>query len=661
MKLKKKLFLAFLAIGLIPLIILGTSSFVISESSLSQQAYNQLTSIRAIKKQQIESYFDERKGDLKMLIEGISGHLNHNTDLSLEEIGDSNHAFFEKFIQTYGYYDLFLINTKGDVFYSVTKEADYQSNLVNGTYKDSGLGELFRKVLDDKSFHLSDFSPYQPSNNEPAAFIAMPLSLGHEVQLIVALQLSSEKIGEIMQQRDGMGETGESYLVGEDLRMRSDSFLDPEKHSLKASFAGSVAENGVDTKASNAALSGVTATEIVMDYNNNPVLSAYTPLMIKDVKWALMVDIDEAEAMAPIRNLQVVNAVILLVSLIVIIAVAFLVTRMITTPLGGEPEKMRQITEKIASGDLTVEFDESENKTGVYGAMSKMTSSLFGFMSRIVAIIEDLSSAANKTNVTVEQSTKSINEQQSNIESVSAAMTQMSATIQEVADNARAVADSTKQVESISKNAHTQVKETISTIESLSGDIDNATNVINRVEENSQAIGSILEVITGIAEQTNLLALNAAIEAARAGDQGRGFAVVADEVRQLAQKTQKSTLDIKEMIDLLQEGTQKAVSVMENSTTQAKFTVDAAQKTAQSITESYEQVQLISSSALNIASGADQQSYAVEEVNKSLVNINHAAQQNAKGIEAISSTSEHLGLLASDLKQITSSFSLSKG
>ncbi len=167
-------------------------------------------------------------------------------------------------------------------------------------------------------------------------------------------------------------------------------------------------------------------------------------------------------------------------------------------------------------------------------------------------------------------------------------------------------------------------------------------------------------MIRGIADQTNLLALNAAIEAARAGDQGRGFAVVADEVRQLAQKTQSSTLDIKEMIELLQQGTQQAVSVMQLSTDKASDTVTSARGTASSIHDSYQEIQLISENAMQIAAAADQQSAAAEEINQALVAINEAALQNAIGINEITSTSEHLNLLAVDLQQITGKFTLRK-
>ncbi|OUS25511.1 methyl-accepting chemotaxis protein ['Osedax' symbiont bacterium Rs2_46_30_T18] len=660
MRLKHKLFIAFLAIGLIPAVVLSMSALYISTDSLVSQAYNQLTSIRAIKKQQIESYFAEREGDLTMLSESILDQVKQNSSDELPAMAEVNHHYFKKFIETYDYYDLFLINPQGDVFYSVTKEADYQTNLRTGPYNSSGLGQLFKQVQREGGFHLSDFKPYAPSNNDPAAFVAMPLTVAGEVQLVVALQLSTKKIAAIMQQREGMGETGESYLVGQDKRMRSDSFLDPVNHSMKASFAGTVKENGVDTVAAVAALAGATGAKVIRDYNGNPVLSAYTPVNIQDVRWALLVEIDEAEVMHPVRDLQWFVLIILICSVAAIVVLAYSIAISITRPLGGEPQQMRLVTDKIASGDLSQEFSKDVEHVGVYGAMSRMSKSLQQVIGSIAHVTDELSSAAGQTSSTAEQSNVSLHEQQVNIEGVSGAMTEMSATILQVAENARSVADSTQQVEVISQSAHSQVTGTIEVIEELSSEINSAAEVIGQVEANSQSIGSILEVIRGIADQTNLLALNAAIEAARAGDQGRGFAVVADEVRQLAQKTQSSTLDIKEMIELLQQGTQQAVSVMQLSTDKASDTVTSARGTASSIHDSYQEIQLISENAMQIAAAADQQSAAAEEINQALVAINEAALQNAIGINEITSTSEHLNLLAVDLQQITGKFTLGK-
>mgnify|MGYP002818049865 CR=1 FL=1 len=181
--------------------------------------------------------------------------------------------FYADYIKKYGYYDLFLMNPDGYVFYTVTHEADYQTNMLDGKYASSGLGKVTQTALAEKKFGFADFAPYAPSNGDPAAFIAEPVVNKGEVELVVALQLSLEAINHVMQQREGMGETGETYLVGPDNLMRSDSYLDPKNHSVKASFADP-GKGSVESDAAQAALSGKTGADIVIDYNGNPVLSA---------------------------------------------------------------------------------------------------------------------------------------------------------------------------------------------------------------------------------------------------------------------------------------------------------------------------------------------------------------------------------------------------
>jgi len=216
-----------------------------------------------------------------------------------------------KYNNKYGYRDTFLINSDGYCFYTVRREADYQTNFVDGKYKDSNLGALIRGVLKTKTFGFADFRPYEPSNGAPAAFIAQPvLDSDGEVAMIVAIQLSIDLINGIMQSRAGMSETGETYLVGGDKRMRSDSYLDSVRRSVVSSFAGTIAENGVDTKASNEALSGKEGVELITDYRNTPVLSAYAPIDIFGTRWALLAEIDEAEAFDMVKKMDVTSATV---------------------------------------------------------------------------------------------------------------------------------------------------------------------------------------------------------------------------------------------------------------------------------------------------------------------------------------------------------------
>lgn len=274
--------------------------------------------------------------------------------------------FYGDYIEKYGYYDLFLINPDGYVFYTAAKEADYQTNLMTGPYADSGLGDVFRKALKTDHIAFSDFAPYAPSNNEPASFVAEAIiNKDGQVEAVVALQLPLDKVNSIMGQREGMGESGESYLVGPDNLMRSDSYLDPTNHSVVGSFANPDL-GSVDSVATAAALNGETGSQIIMDYNGNPVLSAYTPLDVFGTQWALMSEIDEVEAFAPVNNLMTIMGIVAVVGLLAIIGFAYMVSRSISSPILALSSLFTKLGE---TGDFSIRSENTESKDEI-GEMS---------------------------------------------------------------------------------------------------------------------------------------------------------------------------------------------------------------------------------------------------------------------------------------------------
>ncbi len=554
MKLKHRLTLIFLAVGVLPALLIGLRATMEASDSLSEQAFNQLQSVSSIKKTQIEGFFKERQGDLAMLTETISiEQANRQSARAAADYLGRPHAgeaqsFFAKYVDAYGYYDLFLISPSGDVFYTEAKEADFGTNLISGPYSNSGLANAFKRAKDSRSYVLEDFAPYAPSNGEPASFIAQPLYRDGQLVTVVALQLSIERINAVMQQREGMGQSGEAYLVGPDYRMRSDSFLDPAGHSVKASFAGSVAKNGIDSASSRAALLGQSGITHLIDYNGNPVPSAYAPVQVGEHRWALIAEIDEAEAFAAVSALKQVMIITLLVAVAAIVGVALWVARSVTQPLGGEPEEMKQIAETIAEGDLTVSFEERGNPNSVYGAMQRMCIQLRKVVEGISAVSDVMARSSEETSVVTRQTSDNVQRQQAESTHVATAMNQMASTVQEVARNTATASTAAGTAVNEARHAQEVTVETIQSVGVLADEIMRSTQVIQSLQSRSLEIGSVLDVIRGIAEQTNLLALNAAIEAARAGEQGRGFAVVADEVRSLAQKTQNSTRDIEKMV-----------------------------------------------------------------------------------------------------------------
>jgi len=232
----------------------------------------------------------------------------------------------------------------------------------------------------------------------------------------------------------------------------------------------------------------------------------------------------------------------------------------------------------------------------------------------------------------------------------------MSASIQEVAGNAQnSSAAASGGLDEVVKGKSV-VNASVESMQALQQDIAEASAVIAEVEDSSNNIATVLNVIGEIADQTNLLALNAAIEAARAGDAGRGFSVVADEVRSLASRTQTSTEEIRQMIDRLQQASNKAVSAMEAGQTRTDDCVSHSNLAADSLDTIHGSIELINDMNTQIASAVEQQSSVADEISRSVYNIRDMSEQNLEAVETSSSTSEGMLQISQGFSELSSQF-----
>lgn len=275
---------------------------------------------------------------------------------------------------------------------------------------------------------------------------------------------------------------------------------------------------------------------------------------------------------------------------------------------------------------------------------------------RIDSAVGELDGITETTSQAVEATNQGISSQQMEIDQVATAVNEMSATVQEVARNTADAAELARGADEVAKEGALAATVAICGIDALLTEVEQAAGVIANLEQESNSVGAVLEVIRGIAEQTNLLALNAAIEAARAGDAGRGFAVVADEVRTLASRTQQSTEEINGMISRLQAEAREAVQAMKKAQGGAQENAEQVQILAESLASISGVVQSINAMNTQIATAAEEQSAVSEEINRNVVNISSLAQQTTAISADTASSMRGLSAEASHLHAVVQQF-----
>jgi len=346
---------------------------------------------------------------------------------------------------------------------------------------------------------------------------------------------------------------------------------------------------------------------------------------------------------------------VILVILVAMTALYFYMNRSLK-PLQALGDTLHEIAEGELSHEVVVTSNDEIGK--LQSAMKATVDQLRDMMTEINLVTEQLNSSANRMSSIADTTNSGVVRQQSETDQVATAINEMTATVQEVARNATEAASAATNSDSESRDGKHVVDETIQSIDSLATGIDRAATVINKLEEESNNIGTVLDVIKNIAEQTNLLALNAAIEAARAGEQGRGFAVVADEVRTLASRTQSSTQEIETMIEQLQIQASDAVSVMNDSQTRAAESVDQARKAGTSLDAISSSVSTINDMNMQIATATEEQSAVTEEINNNIVNISQIAESSTEGAKQITDATNELNQLAFNLQALVGRFKL---
>ena len=292
-------------------------------------------------------------------------------DSDYSRVHNAYHPIFRNFLHRFEYYDVFLVEPEnGNIVYSVFKELDYATSLKTGPYRNTNFAEVFSSALNlgsDNAYSIVDFSPYLPSYDGAASFIASPIYDQGQLQGVLVFQMPVGRIDRIMQERSGLGDTGETFIIGADKRMRSQSRFSEET---------SILVTQVDTEATSEVFAGRTGIRALDNYRGVPALSAYTPLDIVGLEWGLIAEINEAEALSPVAALIQEFFLWSLVGLLLAGGMAFFVARNILQKLGADPIRLTEVVEAIASADLSMDLGDSESARGVYAEVIRMQQNL---------------------------------------------------------------------------------------------------------------------------------------------------------------------------------------------------------------------------------------------------------------------------------------------
>jgi len=608
-------------------------------------------------------YISENKNPL-----GSKEQLNSIKDGSeYDNTHQKFHPHTRDFLNYFGYYDIFIADSDtGNIIYSVFKELDYATSLTDGPYANSAIGEVFQranKLTSADGIILADFSAYTPSYDAPASFIASPIFAGDKKIGILIFQMPIENINSIMTYQNkwkdnGLGETGETYLIGSDKKARTVSRLlvenklqyldylkaqgvDENKIKDISNLETNIALQVFDNKIVDKALSGDVGVDRYTKFTGKETIAAYTPVSILGNKWALISEIEYDEALAPSVYLtsKISERATLISAVIVVVAIAltWLLAKNLSLPITA----MIHLLQKN-DGNLTVRLDE--NRSDEIGEIAKWFNVFIQKIQQMIVQLrheaKQLDDIANDMNEASQENSKGAGYQQNAIQLVDQAIVEMNMTANEALESATQAKANVKNVNAVTQDGAKTVEQTVESIGKVSQNVRQANDIIIDLETTSENIGSVVGVINSIAEQTNLLALNAAIEAARAGEQGRGFAVVADEVRALASRTQESTHEINTIIEKLQVSSNAAVNAMTAGHTAVDQCTDNAEVAKRALHNIAQQVDGFTEMNLHISKSAENQAASCKTIQDHMNNIEKISADNIKNADATFNSSK---------------------
>lgn len=669
-----KLLASFVAVAAIPILMVGYFSFESARTALEQVQFDKLGSERDLRRTELLAYFGNTVRNLRFLAatpavrsatEALMAY--HEFEQSRPDAAfDANAAIYKKlfdsiqpvfdgFLKVHdpgltGYRDFVIVSAShGHVLYSARRGRDLGVVLTKGEFKDSGLTRVWQRVVKTGNPAMADFSIY-PATKAPEAFLGVPVRDDEgRVRGVLAMRLGTEQINTLFSSSEAIGRTAESFTVGKDFLMRTDSRFEKDPTVLK---------KRVETDAARAALQGKTGTLVDRDERGASVLTAFSDVgfdrqadLGADFDWAVISKIDQKEAFESIRSLRW-RILLMAVCIVGVVAgAAVLLSRGIARPI----TMIAAIAGEVSRGDLTVEVPDlkrSDEVGTLADAFRFMVSNLRDQIAQVREGVGILSQSANEISTTVSQVATSTAQTSSAVSETTTTVEEVRQAARLASEQAKKVAQSSQQAVEVSSAGKGATQETVVKINLIKEQMESIGETVVRLSEHSQEIEEIIGAVQDLADQSNLLAVNASIEAARAGDQGKGFAVVAHEIKTLADQSKQATAQVRSILDDTRKWVSAVVMAAEQGGKAVQAGVEQSMFAGESISQLSQSVLTSSQIATVIEASSEQQSVGVDQVSSAMASIEVAIKHTLDGTTQLESSALRLADLGNQLKAL---------